>query len=93
VPEAIITSRYHGGVIAAWAGARPVLIERAGKVAALANQLQTARVPDFTDAARIMAALPAAARVPRDRLTALAATARANVADLITRVARDLAQR
>ncbi|HEV7300810.1 MAG TPA: polysaccharide pyruvyl transferase family protein [Tepidisphaeraceae bacterium] len=93
VPEAVVTSRYHGGVIAAWAGARPVLIERAGKVAALANQLRTARVPDFTDAARILSALPTAVPVPRQRLTALAATARANVADLITRVADDLSAR
>ncbi len=46
-PETVVSSRYHGALVAAWSGARVVVIERNAKLAGLVKQLGLTSVKDL----------------------------------------------
>lgn len=72
-PGRVLTSRYHGVIAGAWAGARVVAVERSDKVRGIVQQVGCLALPAFTSAADVTRALADAAVVPRARLEQLAA--------------------
>jgi len=85
-PGRVLSSRYHGSLIGAWAGAGVVAIERSGKMKGLVSELDIRSLPALHDAAAVHAALDAAAPVPMTLLHALAARAAAGCAELLGEV-------
>jgi polysaccharide pyruvyl transferase WcaK-like protein len=75
-PETIVTSRYHGALVAAWSGARVVVIERNAKLTGLVEQLGLTSVPDLQRAEPLLEALQMAQPVEATRLHALTAAVR-----------------
>jgi polysaccharide pyruvyl transferase WcaK-like protein len=78
-PELVVTSRYHGALLAAWTGARVVVIERNAKLTGLVEQLGLASVSDLRTAEPVLAAIREATPVPPERLAALAGAAAAAI--------------
>jgi polysaccharide pyruvyl transferase WcaK-like protein len=74
-PSHVVTSRYHGVIFGAWAGARVVAVERNDKVHGIVRQTDCTALPNFASAHNVLHALDAAEPVPRERLTALATQA------------------
>ena len=72
-PETVVTSRYHGALLAAWSGARVVVIERNAKLTGLVEQLGLVSVKDLRTAGPLLKALDDARAVDRERLEALGA--------------------
>jgi polysaccharide pyruvyl transferase WcaK-like protein len=72
-PARVVTSRYHGVIVGAWAGARVVAIERSAKVHGIVEQTGCVARPAFTSAADVLRALEHAEPVSRERLETLAA--------------------
>jgi polysaccharide pyruvyl transferase WcaK-like protein len=76
VPETIVTSRYHGALLAAWSGARVVVIERNAKLRGLVEQLGLTSVPNLQRAEPLLEALQTAQPVEAARLHGLTAAVR-----------------
>lgn len=71
-PETIVTSRYHGALLAAWSGARVVVVERNAKLRGLVEQLGLTSVEDLATSPRLLEALRQARPIERTRLMRLA---------------------
>ena len=85
-PAQVVSSRYHGALVAAWSGSRVVAIERSGKVKGLATELGLASLPALHDADEVRAALDRVAPVSRTLLNALADRAAAGCGELLSAV-------
>ena len=87
VPETVISSRYHGALVAAWLGSRVVAVERSVKIKGLTSQARIARVPTmrFADAVRI--SMRTARPIPRPVLEKLAHRAAVSCAHLLAEIA------
>jgi polysaccharide pyruvyl transferase WcaK-like protein len=57
VPQVVVTSRYHGALLSAWAGARVVVVERNAKLAGLVSQLGLTSVSDLRSHEPLVAAI------------------------------------
>lgn len=66
--ETVVTSRFHGALIAAWRGARLVVAQRNDKLAGLARTLGCERLSGARDAGAIVAAVGRARPVERSLL-------------------------
>ena len=82
-PARVLSSRYHGALVAAWAGSRVVAIERSVKVSGLVSELELVGLPALHDAQAVRAALDRPAPVSKSALHALAARAAAGCAELL----------
>jgi hypothetical protein len=76
VPGAVLTSRYHGALTAAWMGARTIAFRRNDKIAGAAQQLGLTLVSDLGDTEAIQRALAQSRPVDRELLNGLADRAR-----------------
>jgi polysaccharide pyruvyl transferase WcaK-like protein len=72
-PETIVTSRYHGALFGAWAGAKVIVVERNAKLTGLVEQLELTSIKDFTSEDSLLAAMARAQPVDAGRLAGLAA--------------------
>lgn len=71
-PNLLVSSRYHGLMIGAWAGARLLAVERNDKLAGAAESLDCARIGSLCDAAELRNKIESARPVERTRLLRLA---------------------
>lgn len=72
MPEVLISSRYHGALMAAWSGSRVVIIARNGKLAGLARQLGLLSVAKLSDPGALSDAISHSKAVSRESLMELA---------------------
>jgi len=75
VPEVLISSRYHGALMAAWSGARAVVITRNDKLTGLSRQLGIPSVGSLSDTVSLIEAIRTSKTVSQERLNDLAHTA------------------
>lgn len=80
--DAVISSRYHALVAAAWAGCRVVAISRSSKINFLADELGIPVVPKCLDEYALRAALIQAQPVNRTKLLAFERAGRGALSDL-----------
>lgn len=85
-PELLLTSRYHGALIGAWAGCRTVAFDRSLKVAAGTRELGLPLLGSLADPAAVCRVLDAATAADPVRLRAAADLARAGVEEFFSRV-------
>ena len=81
MPGTVISSRYHGALLAAWSGSRVMIIARSGKMMGLAQQLGVQAVDSVHDVRGIVSGVAANAPVPRERLRVLAEMAATSVTE------------
>lgn len=74
-PELLVTSRYHGALVGAWAGSRTLIVERNDKLSGLAAQLSCRRVSDLRADPGVLGTRYSAAEIDRDILRGLAGAA------------------
>ncbi len=84
-PEVVVSSRYHGALVAAWLGCRVLAIERNDKVAGLVSQLGLSSVQRFDRGVPIIEGIRSCGSVPRARLLQLAQCIQAAGRELCTR--------
>lgn len=72
MPELLISSRYHGTLMAAWSGSRAVVIKRNDKLTGLSHQLGIPSVGSLSDRALLLEAIRTSKAVPKERLCDLA---------------------
>lgn len=87
--EAVVSSRYHALLVAAWRGSRLVAVTRSDKLAAAATSLGCTVIDRADDAPTLCAAIATATPIDRGRLTALAASAFAACEAFADRLHRD----
>jgi polysaccharide pyruvyl transferase WcaK-like protein len=75
-PETIVTSRYHGALFGAWAGARVIVVERNAKLTGLVEQLGLTSIKDLTSAEPLLTAMEQARPVDPAKLAGLAGAVR-----------------
>ena len=79
MPEVLVSSRYHGALLAAWSGSRVIIITRNDKLTGLARQLGIPTVRDLSDTALIIEAIRKAKAVAPANLHDLASRASSSV--------------
>lgn len=79
MPEVLISSRYHGALLAAWSGSRAVVITRNDKLTGLSRQLGIPSVGALSDRALLIEAVRTSKVVPKERLCDLAHKASCSV--------------
>ena len=83
-PAKVISSRYHGALLAVWIGAKVLIVARSGKLTGLADQFGLPRVNSVSEVSEIISGVSAAATISLDRLESLAEIAAASVRDWLT---------
>lgn len=86
VPEMLISSRYHGALMAAWNGCRVVVITRNDKLAGLARQLGIPSVAALTDTELLIEAIRTSKAVSHESLRDLASKASCSVQEWLQHV-------
>jgi len=84
-PGRLLSSRYHGSLVGAWAGSSVLVIERSEKMRGLVAQLGMSALPAVEDANTVRQALQIAQPVSRDRLLELARRAADSCRELLER--------
>jgi ADP-heptose:LPS heptosyltransferase/polysaccharide pyruvyl transferase WcaK-like protein len=84
IPSTLVSSRYHGLMVGAWAGARLLAVERNDKLAGAAESLGCASVPSLTDAKQWRAGWGCARPVDRRKLQYLAQLAERSCQQFVT---------
>jgi len=76
-PEVVVSSRYHGTLLAAWHGSRVLVIARSDKLRGIANELNLPTVDAFASCDEIETAVAGAVPVPLASLHSLQSRAQA----------------
>jgi polysaccharide pyruvyl transferase WcaK-like protein len=76
-PEAVVSSRYHGALVAAWHGSRLAVIARTAKLHGIVADLEVPALPAIDRADQLLALERDGVRVARVRLESLRARASA----------------
>ncbi|MEZ5384397.1 MAG: polysaccharide pyruvyl transferase family protein [Prosthecobacter sp.] len=79
MPEVLISSRYHGALLAAWSGSSVVIINRNDKLTGLARQLGITSVAALNDAELLIEAIRTSKAVSQESLRDLARKASCSV--------------
>ena len=91
-PEVVLSTRYHGALVAAWRGSRVGVIARSAKIRAIADDLDLAVADAISTDGDLEALIARARPAPRERLDAACTKAAAMCADFF-RWARELPRR
>ena len=84
MPGTVVSSRYHGALLAAWRGSRVVIVARSGKLTGLARQLGVQSVDFVHDIQGIVSGVSVNTPVPPEKLDALAKMASESVREWLT---------
>lgn len=87
IPEVVVTSRYHGALLAAWAGARVVVIERNAKLTGLVQQLGLTSITDLRQPEPLIEAIALARPTDTGQLARLASAVEDAARALATQLA------
>ena len=85
MPGTVISSRYHGALLAAWSGSRVMIIARSGKMTGLAQQVGLPAVSSLHDIGGIVSGVAACTPAPRERLRVLAEMAAKSVEEWLAK--------
>ncbi|MFC5453439.1 polysaccharide pyruvyl transferase family protein [Prosthecobacter fluviatilis] len=91
MPEVLISSRYHGALMAAWSGSRVVIIARNGKLAGLARQLGLLSVAKLSDPSALSEAISRSKAVSTESLMKLARMASNSVKEWLQQMFSQIA--